>query len=174
MTRSIVWFEREFKFDLPVWMYPNIIERLRGTPARLEDRFGPLSAEALTRRDGERWLMQEHAGHLLDLEPLEMQRLEDYLAGRETLQAADLQNRRTSEAQYNSQDITKILRSFRDERLAFVRSLEELDDDFILRTALHPRLKKPMRVLDLAFFKAEHDDHHLARISELIGLFARQ
>jgi hypothetical protein len=29
-----------------------------------------------------------------------------------------------------------------------------------------------MRVIDLAFFIAEHDDHHLARISELIRLFA--
>jgi hypothetical protein len=25
-----------------------------------------------------------------------------------------------------------------------------------------------MRVIDLAFFAAEHDDHHLARITELI------
>jgi hypothetical protein len=33
-------------------------------------------------------------------------------------------------------------------------------------------LKVKMRVLDLAFFIAEHDDHHLARISELIRLFA--
>ena len=29
-----------------------------------------------------------------------------------------------------------------------------------------------LRVIDLAFFIAEHDDHHLARISELKGLFA--
>jgi hypothetical protein len=30
-----------------------------------------------------------------------------------------------------------------------------------------------MRLLDLAFFIAEHDDHHLARITELIGTRAR-
>jgi hypothetical protein len=30
-----------------------------------------------------------------------------------------------------------------------------------------------MRVLDLAFFIAEHDDHHLARISELIRAFVK-
>jgi mannitol/fructose-specific phosphotransferase system IIA component (Ntr-type) len=28
-----------------------------------------------------------------------------------------------------------------------------------------------MRVVDLAFFVAEHDDHHLAAISELIRKF---
>ena len=29
-----------------------------------------------------------------------------------------------------------------------------------------------MRVLDLTLFIAEHDDHHLARISHLIRMFA--
>jgi hypothetical protein len=27
-----------------------------------------------------------------------------------------------------------------------------------------------MRLIDLAFFTAEHDDHHLARITELLRL----
>jgi hypothetical protein len=36
---------------------------------------------------------------------------------------------------------------------------------------LHPRLNQPMRVVDLLFFVAEHDDYHLARISELIREF---
>ena len=26
-----------------------------------------------------------------------------------------------------------------------------------------------MRLIDIAFFTAEHDDHHLARITELMG-----
>jgi hypothetical protein len=29
-----------------------------------------------------------------------------------------------------------------------------------------------MNVLDLCYFMAEHDDHHLARITELQGLWA--
>jgi hypothetical protein len=36
-------------------------------------------------------------------------------------------------------------------------------------TSLHPRLKVPMNVIDLAYFVAEHDDYHLVRISELLG-----
>jgi hypothetical protein len=35
------------------------------------------------------------------------------------------------------------------------------------RSALHPRLKQPMRAIDLCLFVAEHDDHHLARVAEL-------
>lgn len=166
------WFDREFSFDLPVWMYPNIVERLRGAPARVEDRVGSLSRDILTRRDGDKWSIQEHVGHLLDLEPLEMLRLEDYAAGREILQAADLQNRKTYEANHNTASVENILSAFRAERMEFVRRLEQLDEEFILRAAIHPRLKTKMRVLDLAFFKAEHDDHHLARITELIRLFS--
>jgi hypothetical protein len=30
----------------------------------------------------------------------------------------------------------------------------------------------PMRLVDMVFFQAEHDDYHLARISELMRLFA--
>jgi hypothetical protein len=48
-----------------------------------------------------------------------------------------------------------------------VRGLEEFDERAVLRTALHPRLRQPMCVLDFAFFIAEHDDHHLAAVSEL-------
>lgn len=168
MIERLAWFERRFAFDLPVWMYPNVVERLRGTPARLEDRLLELPRELLVRRDGDKWSMQEHAGHLLDLEALEATRLEDYAAGLETLTPADLQNRKTYEAEHNSREIREILSAFRTERAEFVQRLEALDAEFIERSAIHPRLQIPMRVIDLAFFKAEHDDHHLARISELI------
>jgi hypothetical protein len=168
MTERIGWFERRFSFELPLWMFANVLERLRGTPARLEDRLGGLSKELLTRRDGDKWSMQEHAGHLLDLEALEVARLEDFRAGRETLTPADPKNQKTYEAEHNSKEIAEILSQFRTERMEFVEQLESLDAELIERSALHPRLKQPMRVIDLAYFKAEHDDHHMARISELI------
>lgn len=168
-----LWFEREFSFAPPVELFPNVVERVRGTPARLEDRLAGLSPEVLTRRAGESWSMQEHAGHLLDLEALELQRLDDYEAGRETLTPADLQNRKTFEARYNERALADILRAFRAARQEFVRRLESYDAAFAARTALHPRLQQPMRVIDLALFTAEHDDHHLARISELIRLFVK-
>jgi hypothetical protein len=169
MVERIAWFTRKFSFDLlPVWMYPNVVERLRGTPARLEERLRGLSKETLTRRDGEKWSLQEQAGHLLDLEPLGMNRLDDYEAGRAALQAADLQNRKTHEANHNAKEISKILADFRRERMAFVQRLDEYDEAFVQKTALHPRLQMEIRVIDLCFFIAEHDDHHLAAISELI------
>jgi len=171
MIQTVAWFERKFSFDLPLWMYPNVIERLRGTPARLEDRLASLPASTLTHRDGDKWSMQEHAGHLLDLGPLDIARLDDYAEGQETLRPADRENRKTHEANHNAREIADLLRAFRAERAEFVRSLEQFDEEFIKRRAVHLRLNTEMRVLDFAFFIAEHDDHHLARITELIHKF---
>jgi len=171
MVERLEWIKRQFSFELPLGMYPNVVERVRGTPPRLEDLTRSLTAEVLTRRDGDKWSIQEQAGHLLDLEPLGMNRLDDFEAGRETLVAADMGNRKTHEANHNAKTIENILAQFRRERMALVRRLDNYDEAFIRRTALHPRLKVKIRVIDLVFFIAEHDDHHLARISELNRLF---
>src|SRR5262249_49893416 len=37
VTSERRWFDRAFSFDLPVTQAPNVVERLRGTPARLEE-----------------------------------------------------------------------------------------------------------------------------------------
>src|SRR5918911_5685702 len=174
MVDRMEWIKRQFTFELPLGMYPNVVERVRGTPARLEDLTRSLPREILTRRDNDKWSIQEQAGHLLDLEPLGMNRLDDYEAGLETLHAADMTNRQTHEANHNASTIENILDEFRAERMALVRRLDGYDEAFVQKTALHPRTQLQMRVIDLAFFIAEHDDHHLARISELIRLFAKE
>ncbi len=172
MIRRIDWLERAFSFDFPAGMYPIIVERLRGTPARLEDRVRSVPREILTRRDGDDWSIQENAGHLFDLEALGTGRLDDFEAGREVLQPADMQNRKTYEANHNAKAVEDILASFRAARAEFVQRLEAFDEAFISRTAIHPRLERAMRVVDLAYFAAEHDDYHLALIAELIRKFS--
>ena len=172
MVERTEWIKRQFAFGLPLGMYPNVVERVRGTPARLEDLTRSLSQEILTRRNGDKWSIQEQAGHLLDLEGLGMRRLDDFEAGRETLIAADMENRKTHDANHNADTVENILAAFRKERMEFVRRLDAYDEGFVQRMALHPRLNVRIRVLDLTFFIAEHDDHHLARISELMRLFA--
>ena len=174
MSRRMQWFERQFALGLPEWMFPNVVERLRGTPARAEDLLRGVPRERLTRRDGEGWSMQEQLGHLLDLGQLDLARVEDYAAGRDVLTAADLGNRKTHEANHNARGCEELLAEFRAERARFVRLLEEFDEETVARSALHPRLNKQMRVVDFAFFVAEHDDHHLAAISRLIKQFGRE
>jgi hypothetical protein len=171
MSRHLKWPERSFQFTFPVEVYPEMIERLRGTPARLEDRVQSLASEVLTRRDDERWSIQENAGHLLDLESLIRQRLDQYLAGEKELHAADMSNRKTYEAEHNQVLTATILTDFRAQRTQLVNRMDALEPQTFAVTAHHPRLNVPMRLVDMIFFQAEHDDYHLARISELIRLF---
>ena len=48
--------------------------------------------------------------------------------------------------------------------------LKKIDEETVFKSVLHPRLKTPMRTMDLFLFVVEHDDHHLARISELLQM----
>lgn len=166
------WFSRKFTFDIEPWAYPNIVERLRGTPARLEERLRGVDSATLTARPEGKWSIQENAGHLLDLEPVWAARLDDFERGAERLSPADLQNRRTVEANHNASNLGDILAAFRRERQAMVTRLERYDDALIVRASRHPRLDQAMRVIDHVFFIAEHDDHHLATITAILSAAA--
>jgi uncharacterized damage-inducible protein DinB len=167
LSEQLPWFERTFRFEFPVSVYPALRVRLLGTPARLEELTSGVAGEAVRRKPDEKWSAQENAGHLLDLEPLWSARIDDFLAGRETLTAADLTNRSTHEGRHNERALEDILRAFRAARHALIARLRGQDPALFARTAVHPRLQAPMRLVDHLFFVAEHDDHHLARIAEL-------
>lgn len=173
MSAVPVWFDRKFEFTFPAEQYPNLCIRLRGTPARLEELVRGAVHEDLVRKPGEKWSAQEHAGHLLDLEPLWISRVEDFVRGGDVLTAADLSNRKTKEANHNARPAQEIVASFRKARTELVDRLGSLEPGFISRTMLHPRLQKPMRVVDHLFFVAEHDDHHLAKMWELLRRHGR-
>jgi hypothetical protein len=162
------WTQRTFNFDFPIGVFPGIVERLRGTPARIAELVEGVPHAMLIRRIDERWSVNEHIGHLIDLDELDHTRLDEFMAGAATLSAADMSNRRTHEAGYNDVVTGTILDYFRARRSELVERLEELSDEQIGRTAMHPRLQKPMRLVDWTYFVAEHDDHHVARIRELI------
>ncbi len=168
MTR-IRWVDRRFEFTFPVELYPEFIERLRGTPARVAGRLTGVPDELLIRRSGAHWSIQEHAGHLADLdEALFLPRLTEYNHGISTLRPADMSNRATEAAQHNGFALDVVVTRFRSTRAAILDRLETLNRDAFGRTARHPRLDVPMRLVDMVYFQAEHDDYHLASITEIL------
>lgn len=165
----MTWIERRFAFDFPVEHTPELLERLIGTPARLEERLAGLSPDVLKRRPDTGWSMQEHAGHLVEVEALFAGRLEDYAAGLSELRPADMSNRSTFAADFNARELTDIFVDFRCVRGDFLDHLTAMGPAAPALEARHPRLETPMRLCDMLFFLAEHDDYHLARIGELIA-----
>jgi len=164
------WFERKFDFNIAEDLFPSILERLEGTPARLEEKFKKIPSNFLPVRFNNTWSIKENLGHLSDLETLWQQRIEDIVNGNPELQAADLQNKKTDLANHNNTPVNQLLLTFRKLRLQTIAIIANLDDAAFLKSSFHPRLKKPMRIMDLFLFVAEHDDHHLARISELVRI----
>lgn len=162
MIRPIDWLDRTWSFDLPVGAFPALLERLRGTPLRaaaLIDGVSDRLARAHVRR---RWCAKEHIGHLDDLHRLDTLRLRQFLNRVPTLAAADLTNRRTESAGHASAPASELLARFRRHRLALVSDLETVTAADLARTAIHPRLRRPIRLIDWLQFVADHDDHHLA------------
>ena len=163
------WLERDFAFGLPVSRFPDVLERLRGTPACLEDRLDGSQPALLSARPGDSWSIQENVGHLLLVEELWDGRLDDFLAGAEALRPAGYDATPVETARFNQRPVEDLLAAFRSARLRHVGRLGDLDLSDVGRTALHPRLKRTVNVLDMMLFAAEHDDHHLARITQILA-----
>jgi uncharacterized damage-inducible protein DinB len=161
-VRRTPWFERRFAPIDDNGLLPGILERLRGTPARLTALLANPDA-----RPG--WSPAQELGHLIDLEPLWLARVHDIAAGRSELTVADLTNRATHEGDHDRWPLEVLASRFDVERARLVAALHGLTPADLERSARHPRLGTPMRIIDLAYFVAEHDDHHLVRLRELVA-----
>ena len=168
MIEQTAWFERKFASIADNGLFPDILERLEGTTLRLSHKVKDLEEAILNFKPANKWSIKEEIGHLLDLEPLWYGRIHDIKMDMEELRHADLSNTKTHEAEHNKNSVGNLIGSFKQEREKLTQLLYAITDADLLKSALHPRLKTPMRVIDLCYFVAEHDDHHLARISNII------
>ena len=163
----VTWFERKFNFDFKDNIFPEILRRLQQTPSRLTDLIQSIPGVLLPVRQQGKWSIKENIGHLGDLEPLWQLRLNDIISGAAELSPADLSNTKTDQANHNSKSAKELIRVFSAARSQTLLMLGKIDEQIIFKSSLHPRLKTPMRTMDLFLFVAEHDDHHLATISAI-------
>ncbi|MFI5203412.1 MAG: DinB family protein [Flavobacteriales bacterium] len=156
------WTERKFTFDFPEGWLSNILERLRGTAPRMREMAALLNDDEAAWKPGGKWSIKENIGHLGDLEELHEGRIDDFLAKKPVLRAADMSNKKTVAANHNSKTIKQLIDEFSGKREAFITRLQQLSDEIKTVKSLHPRLQTLMRPVDMAYFTAEHDDHHMA------------
>lgn len=169
MTIRVPWLNRTFDFGFPIEDAPALLARLETTPDSLEAILRGVPRARLITRTGDAWSIQEHVGHLHDLEQLHLGRMDDYDEGRDFLRAADLSNRRTEEAGHNDRPIAEVLGDFRRDRQTLTRRLHALLPERFAQTAIHPRLHIAMRIADMMLFAVEHDDHHVERVRDLVS-----
>jgi uncharacterized damage-inducible protein DinB len=163
------WFERKFTFGLPAGMLPFYLERLQGTINRIESKTNGLSDEVLSQKLDNKWSIKQNIGHLAEVDEIAIKRIGEMVHGVSPMSPAVFEPR----GDYNQQSVEEVIAYFRKTRSANVKRYSELTTDELERSSLHPRLKVNMTPVDLAWFDAEHDDHHLVRIGEIISLLLK-
>ena len=167
MIPQTPWFERQFHFDFPVGLFPVIFSRLEGSIFRLHTLLVNADDEACSHNPNG-WSVKEHVGHLYDLEELWWKRLTDFQEHKALLTAADLNNQKTKQAGHNEKTLEQLLQQFTIERQNILELIYGFDERMLLRVSVHPRLNQSMRMIDALYFVAEHDDHHISIVSNLL------
>lgn len=160
------WFDRNFPPIVDNGIFPCILERLEGTAVRLSSKISKIHSESTLLKDG-KWSINKEIGHLIDLEPLWFERMLQIIGGEQNLKTADLTNQKTHDANHDEVNIHDLISTFEAEREKLLGVLRNITEQDLEKSAVHPRLGTPMKLVDLAFFVAEHDDHHLAQITYL-------
>jgi hypothetical protein len=164
MLKKITWLERQFTFGHPKGMFPFFLERLDGTSARLHEKVIGLSEEILSNKLDGKWSVKENIAHLAEVGKISDNRVDEIKSGTEVMSPAML----PLTMDYNVKPIAEVLEIFRVGRKKSVLHYQHLQESDLEKTSVHPRLKVSMTAIDLAWFDAEHDDHHLVRINEIL------
>lgn len=161
--KSIPWFERNLKFGYGPELLPFFLERLQGSPLRAEAKVRGIDDAILSTQLDGKWSIKQQIGHLAEVDGIANKRMDEIVQGIDVMSPAVFEPQ-----DYNPWPIEKVLSLFwvsRAENLEKYKSLVTAD---LSKSSLHPRLKMPMTPVDLAWFDAEHDDHHLVKINEIL------
>lgn len=158
------WFERHFTFGLSSKMLPFYLERLEGAIARVERKVLGIPDKILRHKPEGTWSIKEIIGHLTEVDEIALERVDEIVYGTSPISCAVFKIKHD----YNAMPMDKLLSRFSESRKKCIDRFRHVANDEMSRTSLHPRLKVKMTPVDLAWFNAEHDDHHLVRISEII------
>ena len=160
---ELPWFERELTFGKSPELLPYFLERLEGTILRIEKKVAGISEANLSLRLNNKWSIKENIGHLAEVDEIANKRIDEMVTGTEIMSPAVFEPQN-----YNPWPIDKVVSFFRETRKKNLVKYLSLKQEHLLCASIHPRLKVKMTPVDLAWFDAEHDDHHLVKINLIL------
>lgn len=163
------WTDRGFETGKSAQDFTAALGRLSATPLRLGHLLSTAAEPMLSNKPAGKWSVKEQVGHLLVMESLWIARLDDLVLGRAVLRPWNGTNADTDAAGFNNQQADSILSAFTSIRSAMVAYLHELESRCLAYSAWHERLQCRFSLADHACFVADHDDHHLEAITQLVG-----
>lgn len=140
--QQINWFERRFEFRTSVASFESLAERMAGASGLFQKRISGISEKTCQNKPEDKWSVREHLGHLSVLEPVWRLRFQDIRKERTAMQAADLRNRATYKADFNSQSLEVLCRLFQSERKKTLDLLSGFPQEDLHKSRMHPRLKQ--------------------------------
>lgn len=161
------WFERNMKFGFPLEMLPFFLDRLDGTSVRIAEKIKNVNNEVLSHQPEGKWSIKQHIGHLGEVDDITILRLTEISEGADTLSPAVFEPKHD----FNAMSISDVLHFFDNSRIRMINAFNSLDKNTLSKSSRHPRLNVHMTPVDLAWFDAEHDDHHLVKISQIKAQF---
>jgi uncharacterized damage-inducible protein DinB len=167
--QKISWLDRQLTFGLPIGMLPFYLERMDGTYTRLQSKVKGIDESVLSNKLDDKWSVKQNIGHLAEVDEISLIRIEEMLNGISPMTSAVFENKQD----FNAQPIEDVLKFFLKSRQQSQKRLRSLNDVELTRSSVHPRFKSLMTPVDLAWFHAEHDDHHLVRINEILESFSK-
>lgn len=150
---------------MPIGILPFYLERLEGTAARIEEKVRNISDDVLSTKLDGKWSVKQNVGHLAEVDEIALKRIDEMIRGISPMSPAVFEPKRD----YNKESMNEVLTFFRMNRVKNLDRYQQLTEEELSKASLHPRLKVMMTPVDLALFDAEHDDHHLVRIGEIIN-----
>jgi len=166
----LAWSQRVLAYGRPLAEMPVLLERLLGTPARIRALAMHVPVEVLNLRRSGSWSVMEHIGHLVVMQDRMEERLFDHLDMRPRLCTIDLTDQEALLHGHRARALGDLVEEFRLKRQWFVERMEAMGPEQLAHHAVHPRTGELRSAVDMAYFMAEHDDHHLATMRRLIGV----
>lgn len=165
MLPTLKWFERKFEFGLSPNMLPFLLERLEGTTSRIKNKVEKFSDAELSTQLNGKWSVKENIGHLAEVDEIANKRIHEMINGISPLSPAVFPVKQ----KYNNQSIDQVINYFHSTRQDNINHYHSLTKEELQKQSLHPRLNVLMTPVDLAWFDAEHDDHHLRMMTEILN-----
>lgn len=165
---NLPWFERNLKFGYPKEMLPYFLERLEGTIVRIQTKVNGIDNKILSEKLDGKWSVKQNIGHLAEVDEIANKRLDEMVSGISPMSPAVFEPQ-----DYNPWPIEKVVDLFKTNRIKNLKKYSAIREADLLKASLHPRLKVQLTPVDLAWFDAEHDDHHLVRVNEIISILSK-
>lgn len=163
---EVPWFERSLRFGYAPELLPYFLIRLEGTPPRIRALVNNVDDRILSTRIQGKWSIKENIGHLAEVDEIANKRLDEMVAGVPVMSPAVFEPKN-----YNPWPLSELLDFFEQTRSTNLKKYDRISYTDLSKASQHPRLKVMMTPVDLAWFDAEHDDHHLVKIKEILNRF---